>query len=108
MQAGVASGILQMCMQTQRILSANGTHLRNPESWVLTRLSICRFKRSGKRDEIFLATKVGFVFRPERLVNGDPQYLRDAVKRSLSRLGTDCIDLLYLHRCVSSSTKSSS
>lgn len=61
-------------------------------------LSYIRFKRTGKRSEIFLATKFGFFLQPDRLINGDPEYVRTAVEKSLKRLGTDYIDLLYLHR----------
>lgn len=56
------------------------------------------FKRTGKRSEIFLATKFGFFLQPDRLINGDPEYVKTAVEKSLKRLGTDYIDLLYLHR----------
>ena len=57
-----------------------------------------RFKRSGKRSEIFIATKFGIADDPERIVNGSPEYVRKAVASSLRRLGVDCIDLYYLHR----------
>ncbi|KAJ7131444.1 Aldo/keto reductase [Mycena epipterygia] len=59
------------------------------------------FKRTGKRDEIFLATKFGFVAPtpPEnRIIDGSPEYARRSVEKSLKRLGVDCIDLYYLHR----------
>ncbi len=56
----------------------------------------------GKRDRVVLATKFGFVApdpaRPGPRVNGRPEYVRPAVERSLGRLGTDYIDLYYLHR----------
>ncbi|THH19409.1 hypothetical protein EW146_g1746 [Bondarzewia mesenterica] len=55
------------------------------------------FKRSGKRDEIFLATKVGFVFG-DKMIDGSPEYIKSAVEKSLKRLGTNYIDLLHLHR----------
>ncbi|EIM91237.1 Aldo/keto reductase [Stereum hirsutum FP-91666 SS1] len=55
------------------------------------------FKRTGKRNEIFICTKVGYVFG-DRVVNGEPEYLKSAVEKSLGRLGVDQIDLLYLHR----------
>ncbi|TFY56508.1 hypothetical protein EVG20_g8898 [Dentipellis fragilis] len=58
------------------------------------------FKRTGKRDEIFLATKFGFTSPPprNRTPDGDPVWAREAIERSLKRLGTDHIDLYYLHR----------
>jgi len=59
------------------------------------------FKRTGKRDEIFLATKFGYFGTPDRLINGDPAYVKVAVEKSLKRLGVDSIDLYYLHRADS-------
>ena len=57
-----------------------------------------RFRRSGKRDEIFLATKFGCIGEGDRLVNGTPEYVRQACEQSLRRLGVDQIDLYYYHR----------
>ncbi|THH17698.1 hypothetical protein EW146_g3171 [Bondarzewia mesenterica] len=59
---------------------------------------ICRFKRTGKRNEIFLATKFGFYPPTGKPVDGSPEYARKCFERSLQRLGTDHIDLFYLHR----------
>ncbi|THH32289.1 hypothetical protein EUX98_g1903 [Antrodiella citrinella] len=56
------------------------------------------FKRTGKRSEIFLATKFGLVMEHDRLVNGTPEYARESIAKSLKRLGVDQIDLYYLHR----------
>lgn len=56
------------------------------------------FKRTGKRNEIFLATKGGFVFQPDRAVNAEPEYLKSTIEKSLARLGVDTIDLYYIHR----------
>ncbi|KAH9938132.1 NADP-dependent oxidoreductase domain-containing protein [Fomitopsis serialis] len=57
------------------------------------------FTRSGKRSEIFLATKFGLRSGvPGRIVNGDPAYVRQAIERSLQRLGVDSVELYYLHR----------
>ncbi|KAL0636098.1 Aldo-keto reductase str7 [Maublancomyces gigas] len=56
-------------------------------------------KRTGKRDEIFLATKFGFVRTGERgAIRCDPEYVREACESSLKRLGVDSIDLFYAHR----------
>lgn len=54
----------------------------------------------GRRDDVVLATKVGFVGRStgERPVDGSPEHIRRATAASLRRLGVDHIDLLYLHR----------
>ncbi|QLI69195.1 Aldo-keto reductase yakc [Metarhizium brunneum] len=58
------------------------------------------FRRSGKRDDIFLATK--FAVRAgadgSRTVDNDPAWIREACAASLARLGTDVIDLYYVHR----------
>ncbi|KAI0371350.1 Aldo/keto reductase [Pilatotrama ljubarskyi] len=67
------------------------------------------FKRTGKRDEIFLATlwirytlkstvshmatKFGQVPDPDRAINGTPEYAVQALDASLKRLGTDHVDL---------------
>lgn len=50
----------------------------------------------ARRDEIVLATKCGF--QPDFSIHGDPDYIRSACEDSLRRLGTDRIDLYYLHR----------
>ena len=55
---------------------------------------------SGKRDDVFLATKFGNVRGPngEFLgIRGDPEYVRSACEASLRRLGVDVIDLYYQH-----------
>ncbi|MBA0163460.1 aldo/keto reductase [Pectobacterium versatile] len=56
----------------------------------------------GKREQVFLATKFGIVRDPAnpnaRGVCGKPDYIRRAVEGSLTRLGTDVIDLYYQHR----------
>ncbi|SFS79877.1 aldo/keto reductase [Saccharopolyspora flava] len=48
-----------------------------------------------RRDEVVLATKFG---ADKETGGGKPDYIRQAVDASLSRLGTDHIDLYYLHR----------
>ncbi|KAF9566054.1 Aldo/keto reductase [Agrocybe pediades] len=53
------------------------------------------FKRTGKRNEIFLATKFGIT---SGAPNGKPEYVREACEKSLKRLGVDTIDLYYVHR----------
>ncbi|KAJ7292449.1 NADP-dependent oxidoreductase domain-containing protein [Mycena rebaudengoi] len=59
------------------------------------------FKRTGKRDEIYTATKFGFAFEGDRVINGSLEYARIAVEKSLGRLGVESIDLYYLHRADS-------
>ena len=54
------------------------------------------------RKNITLATKFGIVrdvTNPSvRGLNGKPEYVKSSCERSLKRLGTDVIDLYYLHR----------
>jgi aryl-alcohol dehydrogenase-like predicted oxidoreductase len=49
------------------------------------------------RQNIVLATKFGYL-PDEGGLNGRPEYVKKACDASLSRLGTDYIDLYYLHR----------
>lgn len=58
------------------------------------------FARTGKRDDIFLATKFGITFNPDGSfgANGDPAYVRECCEKSLKRLGVSQIDLFYCHR----------
>ncbi|MEU8361419.1 aldo/keto reductase [Nonomuraea sp. NPDC048882] len=54
-----------------------------------------------RRDEIVLATKASAETDDDGTVhgrNGTPAYIRRAADRSLRHLGTDVIDLYYLHR----------
>ncbi|MZE80276.1 aldo/keto reductase [Streptomyces xinghaiensis] len=57
---------------------------------------------AAHRDEITLATKFGIVLDPDdpskRGVRNDRPYIRQCAEASLRRLGTDVIDLYYMHR----------
>ncbi|MFD9726247.1 aldo/keto reductase [Streptomyces sp. NPDC059072] len=56
---------------------------------------------AGRRDAAVVATKTGVEFTDDgtpRGFNGTPEYIRRAADRSLRHLGTDHIDLYYLHR----------
>jgi len=56
---------------------------------------------AGKRNKVKIATKVGSEVSDageRRPVNGTPEYIRKAIDRSLRHLGTDYVDLYYLHR----------
>ena len=78
------------------------TYLRrkpSPRSQSLPAVWQHRFKKTGKRDEIFLATKFGLAHgEPDSLVKANPEYVHEALNKSLSRLRVDHIDLYYLHR----------
>ncbi|RCR67677.1 aldo/keto reductase [Larkinella punicea] len=56
----------------------------------------------GNRDQYVIATKFGYeIDDNEQLtwrINGQRDYVKKAVERSLKNLGTDYIDLYYLHR----------
>ncbi|KAH8817415.1 NADP-dependent oxidoreductase domain-containing protein [Xylogone sp. PMI_703] len=56
-----------------------------------------------KRDDIFLATKFAVRTGPGSgkmgfFVDSSPEYCRQAIEKSLKRLGVSCIDLYYVHR----------
>lgn len=56
---------------------------------------------AGRRDEAVIATKFGIVRQNgeyARTICGTPEYVRKACHESLRRLGTDYIDLYYIHR----------
>ncbi len=56
---------------------------------------------AGKRDRVVIATKCGIIREKgkyERRIDSSPAYIRSACEASLKRLGTDVIDLYYLHR----------
>ncbi|THG93159.1 hypothetical protein EW026_g8001 [Hermanssonia centrifuga] len=56
------------------------------------------FKSTGKRNDIFLATKFGITREADRPVNGEPEYVKKCMDESLLRLGVESVDLYYLHR----------
>ncbi|KAI9815130.1 MAG: hypothetical protein M1827_002973 [Pycnora praestabilis] len=58
------------------------------------------FKRTGKRNEIFLATKFANRMneKGEREIISSPEYVKEACAKSLKRLGIETIDLYYCHR----------
>jgi len=55
--------------------------------------------RGRRRDAVVIAGKCGIHWEPGRkqCVDGRPQRIRDEVDTSLQRLGTDHVDLMYLH-----------
>lgn len=56
----------------------------------------------GNRDKYIIASKFGYeIDDAEQLtwaINGKKEYVKKAIERSLKNLGTDYIDLYYLHR----------
>jgi aryl-alcohol dehydrogenase-like predicted oxidoreductase len=56
----------------------------------------------GRREGLVIATKFGIMRTPQNptdyRVNGSPDYIRQAVEGSLTRLGIEAIDLYYQHR----------
>ncbi|KAI1492864.1 putative aldo-keto reductase [Biscogniauxia mediterranea] len=56
------------------------------------------FKRTGKRDQIFLATKFGYVKGSKTgETDSSAAYCKKACEESLKALGIESIDLYYLH-----------
>ncbi|RDW76931.1 hypothetical protein BP6252_04984 [Coleophoma cylindrospora] len=56
------------------------------------------FRRTGKRDEIFFATKFGFLKDSKSYeVDSSGEYCKKACAESLKRLGIESIDLYYMH-----------
>ncbi|KAI0205280.1 aldo-keto reductase [Astrocystis sublimbata] len=57
------------------------------------------FAETGRRNEVFLATKFANKFVDGKMeIDGSPEYVRAACNASLERLQTDHIDLYYQHR----------
>ncbi|PVH71527.1 Aldo/keto reductase [Cadophora sp. DSE1049] len=58
------------------------------------------FARTGKRAEIFVATKFGVTAGEDGSLKMDssPECVKKACEKSLMRLGVECIDLYYCHR----------
>lgn len=56
---------------------------------------------AGRRDQVSVATKFAIEIDDDGTmagINGSPAYARRALERSLRHLGTDHVDLYYLHR----------
>jgi aryl-alcohol dehydrogenase-like predicted oxidoreductase len=59
---------------------------------------------AGRRDDFTIATKWGIRWAPtednptNRVLDGSPENARNSIEGSLQRLGTDHVDLWYLHR----------
>ncbi|KAI1141254.1 putative aldo-keto reductase [Hypoxylon sp. FL0543] len=56
------------------------------------------FKRTGKRDQIFIASKYGHIKgSPTFASDSSYEYTKKAAAKSLAALGVDSIDLYYIH-----------
>ncbi len=55
---------------------------------------------AGRREEVVLATKFGNRWFEDgtRMIDGSPEYVREAIDASLRRLNVDYVDLYYQHR----------
>jgi aryl-alcohol dehydrogenase-like predicted oxidoreductase len=59
---------------------------------------------AGRRDDVAIATKFGIRYEPtpdnplKRRLDGSAENVRRSIEGSLERLGTDHVDLYYLHR----------
>jgi aryl-alcohol dehydrogenase-like predicted oxidoreductase len=55
---------------------------------------------AGRRDEVVLATKFGNRWFDDgrRMIDGSPEYVREAIDASLRRLDVEYVDLYYQHR----------
>lgn len=55
-------------------------------------------KAYGKRDQVHISTKAGLQWKDNRISrNSSPKRLSEEVDASLKRLGTDVIDIYYIH-----------
>lgn len=58
---------------------------------------LARFLKTN-RNRVTLASKFGITRQQDRPFNNEPAYLRECIEGSLTRLGTDHIELYYIHR----------
>jgi aryl-alcohol dehydrogenase-like predicted oxidoreductase len=86
----------------QRALDLGVTHLDTAEVYgPYANEELVGRAIKGRRDDIVLATKFGFVSHAgggPGVLDSSPANIRTAVEGSLKRLGTDHIDLYYQHR----------
>jgi hypothetical protein len=99
---GSRSGTPLICTGSRSPLSASGAPCRLFLHSSILKVE-CRFARTGKRSDIFLATKFGFVMavdrtKPDISINGTPEWMHQQFNASLKALQTDYVDMYYLHR----------
>ena len=90
----------------RRALDLGVTFLDSAETYGLghNERLIARLIAERGRDAVTVATKFGIRREPgayARGISNDPAYVREACEGSLGRLGTDRIDLYYIHRIES-------
>lgn len=79
-------------------LDAGVTHFDTADLYGGTKSEEFLGRALGKhRDEVIVATKFGMMAPPEGLTGGHPDWVSTAIDKSLGRLGTDRIDLYWLH-----------
>jgi aryl-alcohol dehydrogenase-like predicted oxidoreductase len=86
----------------QRALELGVTHIDTAEIYgPYTNEELVGRALKGRRDDVVLATKFGFVSHAgggPGALDSSPGNIRTAIEGSLKRLGTDRIDLYYQHR----------
>src|SRR5256885_12513955 len=86
----------------QRALELGVTHIDTAEIYgPYTNEELVGRAIKGRRDEVVLATKFGFVSHAgggPGVLDSSPANIRTAVEGSLKRLGTDRLDLYHPHR----------
>ena len=89
----------------QRALDLGCTFLDTAEAYgPFTNEELVGRAIAGRRDDVQLATKMGMRIDPtpeqpnRRVLDGSRENVRRSIEGSLERLGTDHVDLYYLHR----------
>lgn len=87
-----------------RCIELGSTHIDTADVYADSEVLIGRWLADSSpemRPKIFLATKFGIVhdqMTGEVCARGDKAYVRERIENSLSRLGVDYIDMVYVHR----------
>lgn len=91
-----------------RFLDMGGNHIDTSDIYgpCKSEVFLGEMMRKHGREKFFVATKCTLAsflsekeeFRKWGAPCADPAYVKEACEQSLKRLGTDCIDLFYLHR----------
>jgi aryl-alcohol dehydrogenase-like predicted oxidoreductase len=99
---GAGSDDAESIRTIHRALDLGVTHIDTAEIYgPYTNEELVGRAIKGRRDEVVLATKFGFVSHAGTgpgVLDSSPANIRTAVEGSLKRLGTDRIDLYYQHR----------